>query len=216
MPIDYNEQIPNNVGLSESRALQRALEQWQPAFLDWWHGLGPTDLANQWGHKYAWSVDELAADWRAIETAAVDVRKFAGPDGEPYPLGVACAGEEAHYHLAILGGFDAGIAHQRQLRAVDNEANAFAFGNRNHDAVLRHLITDDLAKLKGGVDIGQEPIVKRRGGRLERPTAGRDELRTDQFAMPSLARRARCHCAPDGQCLLCDAHVRLARITLRP
>jgi benzoyl-CoA 2,3-dioxygenase component B len=44
MPIDYDEQIPNNVGLSESRALQRALEQWQPAFLSWWHELGPTDF----------------------------------------------------------------------------------------------------------------------------------------------------------------------------
>jgi len=39
--IDYNERIPNNVGLSDDRRLQRALEKWQPAFLDWWGDMGP-------------------------------------------------------------------------------------------------------------------------------------------------------------------------------
>jgi benzoyl-CoA 2,3-epoxidase subunit B len=42
MSIDYYERIPNNVGLGENRALQRALEQWQPHFLDWWREMGPT------------------------------------------------------------------------------------------------------------------------------------------------------------------------------
>jgi benzoyl-CoA 2,3-dioxygenase component B len=44
MSIDYSERIPNNVDLSSSRALQRALEQWQPEFLNWWRDLGPTDF----------------------------------------------------------------------------------------------------------------------------------------------------------------------------
>jgi len=39
--IDYNERIPNNVGLSGDRRLQRALEKWQPAFLSWWQDMGP-------------------------------------------------------------------------------------------------------------------------------------------------------------------------------
>jgi benzoyl-CoA 2,3-epoxidase subunit B len=39
--IDYNERIPNNVGLADDRALQRALEHWQPRFLDWWREVGP-------------------------------------------------------------------------------------------------------------------------------------------------------------------------------
>ncbi len=39
--IDYSERIPNNVNLSEDRRLQRALEGWQPKFLDWWKTLGP-------------------------------------------------------------------------------------------------------------------------------------------------------------------------------
>jgi benzoyl-CoA 2,3-epoxidase subunit B len=41
MSIDYYEQIPNNVGLGDDRALQRALEHWQPRFLDWWTEMGP-------------------------------------------------------------------------------------------------------------------------------------------------------------------------------
>jgi benzoyl-CoA 2,3-epoxidase subunit B len=39
--IDYSERIPNNVGLADDRRLQRALEGWQPKFLDWWQTLGP-------------------------------------------------------------------------------------------------------------------------------------------------------------------------------
>src|ERR1700741_1658080 len=42
MAIDYHERIPNNVGLADNRALQRALEQWQPRFLDWWREMGPS------------------------------------------------------------------------------------------------------------------------------------------------------------------------------
>jgi len=39
--INYDERIPNNVDLSNDRRLQRALEKWQPAFLDWWGDVGP-------------------------------------------------------------------------------------------------------------------------------------------------------------------------------
>ncbi len=41
MSIDYNERIPNNVNLSDNRRLQRALEAWQPKYLDWWGEMGP-------------------------------------------------------------------------------------------------------------------------------------------------------------------------------
>ena len=40
-PIDYTQQIPNNVDLASDRRLQRALESWQPKFIDWWKNLGP-------------------------------------------------------------------------------------------------------------------------------------------------------------------------------
>jgi benzoyl-CoA 2,3-epoxidase subunit B len=39
--IDYNTAIPNNVNLSSDRRLQRALDRWHPAFLQWWDSVGP-------------------------------------------------------------------------------------------------------------------------------------------------------------------------------
>jgi benzoyl-CoA 2,3-dioxygenase component B len=44
MTINYAEKIPNNVNLAGDRTLQRALEHWQPHFLDWWREMGPTDF----------------------------------------------------------------------------------------------------------------------------------------------------------------------------
>ena len=41
MAVDYGQRIPNNVSLHSDRRLQRALELWQPRFLDWWRELGP-------------------------------------------------------------------------------------------------------------------------------------------------------------------------------
>jgi benzoyl-CoA 2,3-epoxidase subunit B len=41
MAIDYSQLIPNNVDLASDRRLQRALENWQPRFLDWWKDMGP-------------------------------------------------------------------------------------------------------------------------------------------------------------------------------
>jgi benzoyl-CoA 2,3-dioxygenase component B len=46
MSIDYSERIPNNVGLSENRRLQRALESWQPNYIKWWQDMGPDGSAN--------------------------------------------------------------------------------------------------------------------------------------------------------------------------
>ena len=43
MSINYSEIIPNNVNLADNKTLQRALEHWQPRFLDWWKDMGPVD-----------------------------------------------------------------------------------------------------------------------------------------------------------------------------
>ena len=45
MSITYTDRIPNNVDLAGDRRLQRALENWQPRFLDWWKELGPDGTA---------------------------------------------------------------------------------------------------------------------------------------------------------------------------
>lgn len=39
--VNYDDLIPNNVGLSEDRRLKKALEAWHPGFIDWWKGMGP-------------------------------------------------------------------------------------------------------------------------------------------------------------------------------
>ncbi len=36
-----SEKIPNNVDLGSDKKLQRALEAWQPRFIDWWKEMGP-------------------------------------------------------------------------------------------------------------------------------------------------------------------------------
>jgi benzoyl-CoA 2,3-dioxygenase component B len=42
--VDLEAKIPNNVGLRDNKRLLRALEKWQPAFLQWWRDLGPADF----------------------------------------------------------------------------------------------------------------------------------------------------------------------------
>ncbi len=58
--INYSEKIPNNVNLSDDRTLQRALEQWQPNFINWWDDVGPVGSTDSdvyharpsvWTHK---------------------------------------------------------------------------------------------------------------------------------------------------------------------
>jgi benzoyl-CoA 2,3-dioxygenase component B len=45
--VDYLERIPNNVNLKDNRRLLRALEEWQPKFLDWWMEMGPVGYQAQ-------------------------------------------------------------------------------------------------------------------------------------------------------------------------
>ncbi len=44
MAIDYAEKIPNNINIANDKTLQRALEHWQPSFLNWWQEMGPSDF----------------------------------------------------------------------------------------------------------------------------------------------------------------------------
>ncbi len=46
MSINYSDRIPNNVDLGQNKQLQRALEQWQPKFQDWWRDMGPDGSTN--------------------------------------------------------------------------------------------------------------------------------------------------------------------------
>jgi benzoyl-CoA 2,3-epoxidase subunit B len=63
--IDYRDRIPNNVDLASNQTLQRALEHWQPRFLEWWREMGPTDfLATEPYLRTAVSVDR--AGWASF------------------------------------------------------------------------------------------------------------------------------------------------------
>jgi len=42
--VDLSAKIPNNVDLNHDKRLMRALERWQPHYLDWWREMGPTDF----------------------------------------------------------------------------------------------------------------------------------------------------------------------------
>lgn len=56
--IATQEKIPNNVNLSSDKRLQRALEEWQPKFIDWWMAMGPEGFqADQVYLRTAVSVD---------------------------------------------------------------------------------------------------------------------------------------------------------------
>ncbi len=39
--VDYDQLIPNNVGLAADARLRRALEAWHPGYIDWWEAMGP-------------------------------------------------------------------------------------------------------------------------------------------------------------------------------
>src|SRR5438477_500831 len=40
--VATEERIPNNVNLSGDKRLQRALEAWQPSYINWWKEMGPS------------------------------------------------------------------------------------------------------------------------------------------------------------------------------
>ncbi|MDE2228139.1 MAG: benzoyl-CoA 2,3-epoxidase subunit BoxB [Alphaproteobacteria bacterium] len=69
MAIDYQERIPNNVDLAGNATLQRALEHWQPRFLDWWRDMGPSDFLDAAVYlRTATSVDAKGwASWGAVK-----------------------------------------------------------------------------------------------------------------------------------------------------
>ena len=45
--IDLLDKIPNNVDLKSDRKLKRALERWQPDFIDWWQESGPSEYQDK-------------------------------------------------------------------------------------------------------------------------------------------------------------------------
>ena len=103
--INYAEKIPNNVNLVSDRTLQRALEHWQPHFLEWWKTMGPSDFQ--------------AAD---VVSAHRDLGGRAG-------LGDLRRGEDARLPLGHLPRRSATGSHHR-LRRSDGRAGVAAGAGR--------------------------------------------------------------------------------------
>ncbi len=62
MGIDYTSKIPNNVDLATDKNLQRALEQWQPHYLEWWKEMGPIE-SRDWDVYLRTAVSVEADGW---------------------------------------------------------------------------------------------------------------------------------------------------------
>jgi len=93
--INYDEKIPNNVDLSGNRRLQRALEKWQPAYVDWWKSVGPQVF-----------VENDIYLRTAISTEPGGWAHFGHTKMEDYRWGIFLADQEKD--RVIPGGDDAG------------------------------------------------------------------------------------------------------------
>ncbi|HTM31652.1 MAG TPA: benzoyl-CoA 2,3-epoxidase subunit BoxB [Vicinamibacterales bacterium] len=58
-----SERIPNNVDLAGNKRLQRALEHWQPAYLDWWRDMGPPGFQDHHQVYLRTAISVDAAGW---------------------------------------------------------------------------------------------------------------------------------------------------------
>ncbi|HMH51360.1 MAG TPA: benzoyl-CoA 2,3-epoxidase subunit BoxB [Candidatus Acidoferrum sp.] len=90
--IDYLERIPNNVDLASNRRLLRALEEWQPKFLDWWQDMGPEGLqAREIYLRTAVSVD--AQGWAQFDYLRMPEYRWGVFLAEPEPNRVIAFGD---------------------------------------------------------------------------------------------------------------------------
>lgn len=64
------------LGLAQTQRRHKALR----------HGLGGTDLAQGWGHKYSWSGAELRADWERFAALAFDTVQWRSNPARVYPI----------------------------------------------------------------------------------------------------------------------------------
>src|SRR6187402_2743601 len=81
------DKIPNNVDLHLNKRLQRALEHWQPAYIQWWKDMGPQGFQeyHQVYVRTAVSVDP--SGWAHFEYVRLPEYRwgiFLASRGEPY------------------------------------------------------------------------------------------------------------------------------------
>ena len=98
-----SEKIPNNVNLGSDLKLQRALEQWQPNFIDWWKTMGPEGFQQSLVYlRTAGGNDALA--WVDQQGRSVTESQFAIlKAAECVPHTPALPRQENHHELVRCG-----------------------------------------------------------------------------------------------------------------
>ena len=80
--VDLTAKIPNNVALHEDKKLQRALEKWQPEYIEWWQEMGPSDFADDLIYLHRQSGPHRGGRLKAIgRRASRDELVENNPDG---------------------------------------------------------------------------------------------------------------------------------------
>ena len=80
-----SERIPNNVGLNSNKRLQRALEHWQPAYLDWWRDMGPQGFQDHHQVYLRTAVSVDAAGWAHFDYVKLPEYRWGIFLAEPVP-----------------------------------------------------------------------------------------------------------------------------------
>ena len=82
--VEFADKIPNNVQLSADKRLQRALEEWQPQFLEWWREMGPHGFQDHAVYlRTAVSVD--ASGWAHFDYVRMPEYRWGIFLAEPVP-----------------------------------------------------------------------------------------------------------------------------------
>ncbi len=87
--MSLQDQIPNNVDLNHDRRLKKALESWQPKFIDWWKEMGPEGFQeNDVYLRTAVSVDRDGwADYKMVKMPDYRWGIFLTPEEEDRKVG---------------------------------------------------------------------------------------------------------------------------------
>ena len=83
--MQLNERIPNNVDLTGNKRLLRALEHWQPAYLDWWRDMGPQGFQDHHQVYLRTAVSVDAAGWAHFDYVKLPDYRWGIFLAEPTP-----------------------------------------------------------------------------------------------------------------------------------
>src|ERR671934_29220 len=79
------EKNPNNVGLSSNKRLQRALEHWQPAYIQWWKDMGPQGFQDYHQVYVRTAVSVDPSGWAHFEYVKLPEYRWGIFLADPFP-----------------------------------------------------------------------------------------------------------------------------------